>query len=124
MCTEVISMVDMAKAKGLAKAISKEDGISSATLVSRSGMYIAGDVPQGAHAETFVAMAAILLGSGETAATEINEGLKSINVILNKSRLLIRGVTEKTLIVVHADKDMESEALEKILDKHLKGVEE
>lgn len=117
-------MVDMAKAKGLAKEISKEDGIDSATLVSRSGMYVAGGVPEGAHVETFVAMAAILLGSAETAATEINEELKSINVILKDSRLLIRGITEKTLIVVHADKDMEPEALEKILEKHLKGLED
>ncbi len=114
-------MVDTTKAKDLVGKIGEEDGISSATLVSRSGMYVAGDVPEGAHTETFVAMAAILLGSAETAATEIDEGLTSINVDLKNSKMFIRGATEKTLLVVCVKKDMEINALNEIVEKHLNG---
>lgn len=114
-------MVDITKAKDLVREIGEEDSISSATLVSRSGMYVAGDVPDGAHTETFVAMVAILLGSAETAATEINEGLDSITVNLKNSRIFIRGATEKTLLVVCADNDMDVDMLDDIVRKHLKG---
>jgi predicted regulator of Ras-like GTPase activity (Roadblock/LC7/MglB family) len=41
--------------------------VYEATVVSRSGMHIAGDAPKGVHLETFVAMSAILLGAAETA---------------------------------------------------------
>ena len=114
-------MVDLQKAKDMLKKIGEEDGITSVTLVSRSGMYIAGDVPSGAHMETFVAMAAILLGSAETAATEIGEGLDSITVNLHNSRILIRGVTDKTLIVVCIKNERDMEDVNAALEMHLEG---
>jgi len=114
-------MVDLTKAKDLVRKIDEESGISSATLVSRSGMYVAGKVPEGAHPETFVAMAAILLGSAETAATEINEGLNSITINLKHSRIFVRGATEKTLIVVCFKTDIDAESVNAIVEKHFEG---
>ena len=41
--------------------------VDLAMVISRSGMHIAGEIPEQAHSETFVAMSAILLGAAETA---------------------------------------------------------
>ncbi len=114
-------MANLKKAKDMLEKIGKEEGITSVTLVSRSGMYIAGDVPSGAHTETFVAMAAILLGSAETAATEIGEGLDSITVNLHNSRIMIRGVSDKTLVVVCIKNERDMEEVNVALEKHLEG---
>ncbi|MFO8110235.1 MAG: roadblock/LC7 domain-containing protein [Thermoplasmata archaeon] len=63
--------------------------IEEVTLISRSGMHIAGNVPDSAHRETYVAMAAILLGAAETATTELNEELLHVIIELNNSKILI-----------------------------------
>ncbi len=117
-------MVDLTKAKDLVEKIGSMESIVSATLVSRSGMYVAGGVPDGAHTETFVAMAAILLGSAETAATEINEGLDNIAVNLKNSQIFIRGATEKTLLVICMKKDAGLEEVNAAVEKYLEGFDD
>ena len=81
-------------------------GVNSVTLVSRSGMHIAGDVPKGAHLETFVAMSAILVGAAETATNELRESLGFITIDLSEGQLILHSISNKALVVMGVDKDI------------------
>ena len=80
--------------------------VFEATVVSRSGMHIAGDAPKGVHLETFVAMSAILLGAAETATAELKDKLLNVVVDLSRGRMILMSAGSKALLVVTASKDM------------------
>ena len=80
--------------------INNNPNIETSVLVSRSGMHIAGSAPDGVHLETFVAMSAILLGSAETAISDIKGDLDNILVELDRSRIIISSAGNKALLVV------------------------
>ena len=86
--------------------LKSNDGISEGVVVSRSGMHIAGEIPQGAHLETFVAMSAILLGAAETATSELKEELSEVLINLSKAVLAVHSAGPKALIVAELE-DME-----------------
>ena len=98
--------------------IKKNEGITDAVLVSRSGMHIAGNVPSGAHAETFVAMSAILLGAAETATSELKEDLKIVTIMLENSKVAIGVVSPRAVLVLKANLDEADEELLEILNTH------
>ena len=79
------------------------DGVKAVTLVSRSGMHIAGEVPSGVHLETFVAMSAILVGAAETATNELRESLGFISIDLNEGNLILQSISNKALVVFMVD---------------------
>lgn len=87
--------------------LKSNDGISEVVVVSRSGMHIAGDIPQGAHLETFVAMSAILLGAAETATSELKEDLSEVLINLSNAVLMVHSAGPKALIVAEL-KSMEN----------------
>ncbi len=89
--------------------IEKVNGITDALLVSRSGMHIAGDVPKGAHTETFVAMSAILLGAAETATSELKEKLLHVGIKLDKSIIVISTISARALLVLRTEPGKDSE---------------
>ncbi len=80
--------------------INSNPNVDTSVLVSRSGMHIAGSAPDGVHLETFVAMSAILLGSAETAISDIKGELDNILVELDRSRIIITSAGNKALLVV------------------------
>ncbi len=82
--------------------IKNTGGITDAILVSRSGMHIAGKVPKGAHAETFVAMSAIMLGAAETSTSELKEKLRIVTIMLEHSKVAMGIVTPKAVLVLKA----------------------
>ncbi len=85
--------------------------VYEATVVSRSGMHIAGDSPKGVHLETFVAMSAILLGAAETATGELKDRLRYVAVELSRSRLVLTAAGNRALLVLTASNDVETEEL-------------
>jgi hypothetical protein len=85
--------------------------VYEATVVSRSGMHIAGDAPKGAHLETFVAMSAILLGAAETATAELKDKLQYVVVELTRSKMILISAGQRALLVVTASKDMSTQEL-------------
>ena len=95
--------------------IKESPGITDAILVSRSGMHIAGKVPHGAHAETFVAMSAILLGAAETSTSELKETLKIVTIMLETSKVAIGVVSPKAVLVIKTDLSESDEHLIEIL---------
>ena len=81
------------------------------TVVSRSGMHIAGDAPKGVHLETFVAMSAILLGAAETATSELKDKLQYIAVELQRGRMILTSAGGRALLVLTASKDADTKDL-------------
>jgi hypothetical protein len=80
--------------------------VFEATVVSRSGMHIAGDAPKGVHLETFVAMSAILLGAAETATAELKDRLQYVTVELARGKMVLVSAGSRALLVLTASKDL------------------
>ncbi|MDD4307931.1 MAG: roadblock/LC7 domain-containing protein [Thermoplasmata archaeon] len=95
-------MANLVALEEILDEIKSSGGITDAILISRSGMHIAGNVPKGAHGETFVAMSAIMLGAAETSTSELREKLKIVTVILEHSKLGLGVVSPKAVLVVKA----------------------
>jgi predicted regulator of Ras-like GTPase activity (Roadblock/LC7/MglB family) len=93
-------MVDNGPLDDILGELNNNQDVASSILVSRSGMHIAGKSPDGVHLETFVAMSAILLGSAETAISDIKGELENILVELDRSRIVISSAGNKALLVV------------------------
>ncbi len=92
-------------------ALKAVDGIQDVVVITRSGMFLAGNVPKPAHMETFVAMFAILLGSAETATSELKGELEEIIVNLEDSTVVVVSAGPKALVVAHVDKSAEIKSL-------------
>ncbi len=117
-------MADIAALESILKEMESVSGVSDAVLVSRSGMHIAGTVPQGAHAETFVAMFAILLGAAETATSELKERLDNVVIELEASRILIINNGPKAIFVLRTSRSVDVDAVRTEIAKFSKRVEE
>ena len=98
-------MANIAQLEEILQTMESADGIDNAVIVSRSGMHIAGKVPNGAHTETFVAMSAILLGAAETATTEIKDNLDYVTISLIHSRIFIKTISSRGILVLKIKKD-------------------
>jgi predicted regulator of Ras-like GTPase activity (Roadblock/LC7/MglB family) len=85
--------------------------VFEATVVSRSGMHIAGDAPKGVHLETFVAMSAILLGAAETATAELKDRLQYVSIELARGKMVLVSAGSRALLVLTASKDLGTEDL-------------
>ena len=96
-------MAQSEQIEGEISELTNIDGISNVVAVSRSGMHIAGSLPEGAHLETFVAMAAILLGAAETATSELKDELSEILINLQNITLIVNSAGPKALLVVRIE---------------------
>jgi hypothetical protein len=85
--------------------------VYEATVVSRSGMHIAGDPPRGVHLETFVAMSAILLGAAETATSEMKDKLQHVAIELTRGKLIVVSAGTRALLVVTASNELPTQQL-------------
>ena len=117
-------MADVAALEGILKEMESVSGVTDAVLVSRSGMHIAGSVPAGAHAETFVAMFAILLGAAETATSELKERLDNVVIELEASRILIINNGPKAIFVLRTARSADIDAIRSEVAKFSKRIEE
>jgi len=117
-------MADIAALEQILGEMERVEGISSAVLVSRSGMHIAGKVPEGAHTETFVAMFAILLGAAETATSELRENLHSVVLHLGNTKMAIVNDGPKALFVLRLSKEVDMDKVQKEVAHFSKRMEE
>ncbi|MBI4416967.1 MAG: roadblock/LC7 domain-containing protein [Euryarchaeota archaeon] len=117
-------MADIAALEGILKDLQKIPGVSDAVLVSRSGMHIAGEVPEGAHGETFVAMFAILLGAAETATSELREKLDSVVIELEASKILVLTNGPKAIFVLRTARDADVNRVRSEVSRATRRVEE
>lgn len=117
-------MADIAALEQILGEMEQVDGVTNAVLVSRSGMHIAGKVPEGAHQETFVAMFAILLGAAETATSELRESMQAVVLHLGTSKMIIVNDGPKALFVIRLLKDADEQRIRKEVMDFSKKMEE
>ena len=108
----------------LLEDIKENQEIKNVTLVSRSGMHIAGEVPKNSHRETFVAMSAILLGSAETATSELEDELSYVLVELKNSRILILNSGPSAILVTKLVSDSNIDEIIDYLEDPIKDIQE
>ena len=116
-------MANLMELEEILDNIKQSGEITDAVLVSRSGMHIAGKVPQGAHAETFVAMSAILMGAAETSTSELKEKLNIVTILLEKSKVAIGVVSPKAVLVLKSNLSESDEHLLQIMASHIPKFE-
>ncbi len=104
--------------------IKENPKVNEVTLVSRSGTHIAGDVPKKAHRETYVAMSAILLGSAETATSELDDHLNYVLVDLDDSRILIQDGGPSAILVTRLTEDTDIEECVELTKQPIKDIQE
>jgi len=117
-------MADVAALESILKEIEGIPGVHDAVLVSRSGMHIAGSVPDGAHTETFVAMFAILLGAAETATSELRDHLDTVILELEASRIFIVNNGPKAIFVLRTARDADLAMVRGEIGRFSRRVEE
>lgn len=75
-------------------------GAIASAVISRDGLMIAADVPEGVSMETFAIMCATLLGAASTAHSELHIGTPQHVVVESEdARMLVAGAGRKALIV-------------------------
>lgn len=116
-------MVDFVALQRIIKEIESHPIVRDAVIVSRSGMHIAGDAPQGAHMETYVAMSAILLGAAESATSELRDHLKYISVQLEEGKLVLAPAGKRALVVLKSIVDANPQELAEIVQNFSDQIE-
>lgn len=108
-------MADIPQIEEILAEIEALEGVNEAILVSRSGMYIAGELPSGVHPETYASMFAVLLGAADTASSELKESLSSVVINLENSRLVAVLDGPKAIYVLRISKDVRVRRLKETL---------
>jgi predicted regulator of Ras-like GTPase activity (Roadblock/LC7/MglB family) len=94
--------------------------IHSVSIVSKTGLLVAGRAASMAKPETFSAMAAIMYSSAEATRSDgMKDKLEYLMGVFHGSKLFISEVSSSLLIVVTADRGVETE---KVLDNMSKVV--
>lgn len=102
----------------------KSDDVVNVFLVSRTGMFIAGDEPEKSNVDTFSAMAAIVLGASETATSELRENVDYILINLKNSNLIIMGVGKRGVLVVRTKKNLDQTKVVENIKEKIKKLSE
>jgi len=72
----------------------------SSAIISRDGLVIAADLPEGVSFDTFSIMCATLLGAASTANSELRVGTPQTIVVESEdSKLVVVGAGRKALVV-------------------------
>ncbi len=117
-------MSDIPALEAILKEIEKIDGVSDAVLLARTGQHIAGDVPEGASQDIFVAMVAILQGAAETATSEIKDRLEDVVIHLEQSKIIIVNDGPKALFVLKTAKAADTATVRAKVAVFLPRIEE
>jgi hypothetical protein len=90
-------MVDLQKAL---KQLKTEFGSLASAVISRDGLLIAADMPEGTTAETFTIMCATLMGAASTAHSELRIGQpRLIRIASEKHDMILAGAGRKSIVV-------------------------
>ena len=87
------------------KALRQSCGALASAVVSRDGLVISADVPEGVSMETFAIMCATLLGAASTANSELKVGIpQHVIVEAEDAKMIVVGAGRKALIVAVINK--------------------
>jgi predicted regulator of Ras-like GTPase activity (Roadblock/LC7/MglB family) len=93
-------------------------------FVTRDGVVLSHDLPEGVHQETFAIMCATLLGAAHTLNSEFPEGeVERIIVEAGRYRVLVTGLDQDSLMALVVPRNMDIGALLVYLQKIRKQAE-
>ncbi|OGS56308.1 MAG: hypothetical protein A3K60_07630 [Euryarchaeota archaeon RBG_19FT_COMBO_56_21] len=82
------------------RALRQNCGAIASAVVSRDGLVIAADVPEGVSMETFGIMCATLMGAASTAHSELRAGTPQRVIVESEdTKMVLVGAGRKALIV-------------------------
>jgi len=82
------------------RSLRQSCGAMASAVISRDGLVIAADLPEGVSMETFAIMCATLLGAASTANSELKVGTpKHVVVESEDAKVVVVGAGRKALIV-------------------------
>jgi predicted regulator of Ras-like GTPase activity (Roadblock/LC7/MglB family) len=100
------------------RALRQSCGAFASAVVSRDGLVIAADVPEGVSMETFGIMCATLLGAASTANSELRVGTPLHVVVESEdAKMIVVGAGRKALIVTVIGKKGDANIALKKLDE-------
>ena len=88
------------KLKKAIQELKNEKDVKSALVVSRSGVFVEGDLLDKTDIDTFSAMAAIILGASETITSEFDETVNHTLIDLEETQLLVMPLGKKCALVL------------------------
>jgi predicted regulator of Ras-like GTPase activity (Roadblock/LC7/MglB family) len=100
------------------RALRQSCGAIASAVISRDGLVIAADMPEGVSMETFAIMCATLLGAASTANSELRAGTP-LHVIVESedAKMVVVGAGRKALIVAVIGKKGDSNITLRKLDE-------
>ena len=94
-----------------------DQSIKSISIVSKTGLMIAGKSASDVRAETFSAMSAIMFSAAETTRKDIiKEDMEKVMVIFSNSVVIISELSANLLILAVASREMDEDKLMERLD--------
>lgn len=100
------------------RALRQSCGAFASAVVSRDGLVIAADVPEGVSMETFGIMCATLLGAASTANSELRVGIPLHVVVESEdAKMIVVGAGRKALIVTVIGRKSDANIALKKLDE-------
>lgn len=82
------------------RALRQSCGAIASAIISRDGLVIAADLPEGVSLDTFAIMCATLIGAASTANSELRVGTPmSVLVESEDAKMVVVGAGRKALIV-------------------------
>jgi predicted regulator of Ras-like GTPase activity (Roadblock/LC7/MglB family) len=94
-------MTTVADLKRVLESLKTKHGIGVSAVISKSGIPIVWNIPEGVHLETFATLSATILGASEVVFTGMNKNLpKRVVVETEKENLMAVSLGPKALLVV------------------------
>ncbi|MFQ6050716.1 MAG: roadblock/LC7 domain-containing protein [Candidatus Hydrothermarchaeota archaeon] len=88
------------------KELKKVGDIEASAVVTRDGLLMASDIPEGIEKGTFAAMTATMTGAAETAISELKKGVpERILIESPETKVISTGAGPKALLVVMTGPD-------------------
>ncbi len=100
------------------RSLRQSCGAMASAVISRDGLVIAADLPEGVSMETFAIMCATLLGAASTANSELKVGTpKHVIVESEDAKMVVVGAGRKALIVAVVGRKADTSVALKKLDE-------
>lgn len=107
------------------KGLRTEFGSMASAVVSRDGILIASDIPDGVIAETFTIMCATMMGAASTAHSELRIGQpKAMRVTSEKHEMILVSAGRKAIIICVVPVGAKIDQLQARLREIVEGVQE
>jgi predicted regulator of Ras-like GTPase activity (Roadblock/LC7/MglB family) len=93
-------MEDVQSLKDLLNKITELDSVTDSLVMTKTGMFILGNLRRSTQRDKFVGMAAILMGSAEAMAMEMKDPIRAAMVRLSNQKIVLFSISEDILLAV------------------------